>query len=709
MSFADIVADQRQKLLISPYDYNTRLELINTLSNINENHPDLENEFEAFHQLYPLGENLWKMWIDYETRIDGDVFQTFQKSKKDFCSLMLWKEFAKFILQSFARESPCCSVDQAREIFEEGLGMISRLLDPQVSEFWTIYRSWEEQFGNTDHGISEKCIDGLYHRQLKLPNCSIESTISEYALLKSNTTETNSSNLLQELKQKYQDQISESLKRLPFEESLQNTRHDLTSFLNYIEWEKNRQNYNGFIFRIKSLYEHALNYHNFDSNLWIDYVKFIIQHVPRAKETLSILYRSTRSISSSLFLWNTFLEISELQNNPLSKIQEQIFEMAPFHLSASLDDMIIFMLSWMNYIRRFYKLPCKDDVDSSLEHFIFWMRKCQDILNIYFPKEQDPTLFPRLAHYGALICSMCDKLDMSRSIYENDILSKKYGYSKYLSTWTHYTRIEQQHGNLEQCRILFKRSMASITDKREEMYKEWIQFENSFSSTIDQVFKTRESIDNVKSENIRSDSRDNQEIESVFLSNLPFKTTNDELRQFVSRSFPVSIKDVRLVFDDHGKSRGFAYVDFLYNSENNQTLDQLLSLDRKLFIQGRPVFISIVEEKELDPYSIYITNIPFEYRQDDIYSLFSQFGSIERVFLMDNRVAFVTFKDPVCAKSSLKLNGYHIVDHDCNINVRIAKRSRDKRHRPDNEKKQEIQFIPSFVDKKINHKRKLSK
>jgi RNA recognition motif-containing protein len=72
---------------------------------------------------------------------------------------------------------------------------------------------------------------------------------------------------------------------------------------------------------------------------------------------------------------------------------------------------------------------------------------------------------------------------------------------------------------------------------------------------------------------------------TVFVSNLDFSTTEQQLTDFFSKSG--SITELRLVKNYAGKSKGFAYV--IYSSSNE--VKHALNRDKELLC-GRPAYIS---------------------------------------------------------------------------------------------------------------------
>lgn len=127
---------------------------------------------------------------------------------------------------------------------------------------------------------------------------------------------------------------------------------------------------------------------------------------------------------------------------------------------------------------------------------------------------------------------------------------------------------------------------------------------------------------------------------SVFLSNLAYGVTKEQLEA----AFPeLNIKDVTLVSEPSGRSKGFGYLELSNPSE----VEKALKFDRRP-VKGRPVFISkVLRDKSnraafkysenMELHKIFIKGLPFDTTKDELQLLFSQFGAIKDVRLVTKK------------------------------------------------------------------------
>ncbi|KAL9980223.1 hypothetical protein ACROYT_G008778 [Oculina patagonica] len=128
---------------------------------------------------------------------------------------------------------------------------------------------------------------------------------------------------------------------------------------------------------------------------------------------------------------------------------------------------------------------------------------------------------------------------------------------------------------------------------------------------------------------------------TVFVSNLLFSIDEDRLKEtFLSLG---EITEIRLVKNQMGKSKGFAYIEF----KNQSSVQAALSMDRTK-LDGRPMFISPSVDKSktptqfkfptsLDKKTLFVSNVPFDAKESDLDNLFKEHGKVNQVRLVTNR------------------------------------------------------------------------
>lgn len=84
--------------------------------------------------------------------------------------------------------------------------------------------------------------------------------------------------------------------------------------------------------------------------------------------------------------------------------------------------------------------------------------------------------------------------------------------------------------------------------------------------------------------------------QNLFIGSLAFATTDDGLRDFFATIGPVA--SARVITDrDSGRSKGFGFVEFENEDDNQKAVDQLNGKE----LDGRPINVSIARPKEDRP------------------------------------------------------------------------------------------------------------
>ena len=181
--------------------------------------------------------------------------------------------------------------------------------------------------------------------------------------------------------------------------------------------------------------------------------------------------------------------------------------------------------------------------------------------------------------------------------------------------------------------------------------------------------------DGEKIHNVASKAQDSDTI--VFVSNLDFSATEQQIREFFSISG--SVEELRLIKNYAGKSKGFAYVHFSSVSEAKHAL----SRDKEL-LSGRPAYISKNEpdkkasgsghqfqySTELEKNKLFVKNLPLTTTKSEIAKLFSAYGDLKDVRLITYRnghskgMAYVEYcSESNASKALLKTDNLKIEDN----------------------------------------------
>ncbi|XP_039447555.1 squamous cell carcinoma antigen recognized by T-cells 3 [Culex pipiens pallens] len=154
-----------------------------------------------------------------------------------------------------------------------------------------------------------------------------------------------------------------------------------------------------------------------------------------------------------------------------------------------------------------------------------------------------------------------------------------------------------------------------------------------------------------------------KDVKRVFISNLSFDATEDQIRA----CFPeLNFKSIELVQSSSGKSRGFGYAELNHEAD----VQKALTLDRRP-LNGRPVFISSLARdkaarpnkfkysERFEPNKLFVKGLPFEATPDDIRKLFEPHGKLKDVRVVYYRsgkskgLAYVEYESEAAAKSAV--------------------------------------------------------
>lgn len=168
-----------------------------------------------------------------------------------------------------------------------------------------------------------------------------------------------------------------------------------------------------------------------------------------------------------------------------------------------------------------------------------------------------------------------------------------------------------------------------------------------------------------------------RDLQTVFLSNLDFSVTEDEIREIFSKFG--QIDDLRLVRNYKGLSKGYCYVEY----SSIQGAKEALKHDR-MAIGNRPVFISEINKKKSFQYSnsleknkLFVSNLSPTTTKEDLHKVFDKIGCLKDIRVVTFRNghskgnAYVEYEDEISANEAVnKLDGTLIDGR--NIKVAIS-------------------------------------
>ncbi|XP_049577187.1 nucleolin isoform X2 [Syngnathus scovelli] len=164
-------------------------------------------------------------------------------------------------------------------------------------------------------------------------------------------------------------------------------------------------------------------------------------------------------------------------------------------------------------------------------------------------------------------------------------------------------------------------------------------------------------IDRAKTKGASQDSKKERDSRTLFVKNLPFAITADELKEVFEDAV-----DVRVPLGQNGTGRGIAYIEFKSEAEAEKTLEDAQGSD----IQGRSIVLDYVGEKSQKgpnafaaaPASktLVVNNLAFSATEEALQAMFEKAVSI-RIPQRDGRpkgFAFLEFESTEDAKEAIE-------------------------------------------------------
>ncbi|XP_071179062.1 squamous cell carcinoma antigen recognized by T-cells 3-like isoform X1 [Mytilus edulis] len=184
---------------------------------------------------------------------------------------------------------------------------------------------------------------------------------------------------------------------------------------------------------------------------------------------------------------------------------------------------------------------------------------------------------------------------------------------------------------------------------------------------------------------------------TAFVSNLAYDVDEDHIKDTFSQFG--EIKEIRLIKNFKGRSKGYAYIEF----PDELCVIEALKFDRTP-LDGRPVYVSRCEDKsvrkpqfkfatELEKNKLFIKGLPFTCTKEALSNIFSQHGKLKDVRLVTYRsgapkgLAYVEYENEnEATQAVMKTDGLAIGEHTISVAISC----------PPDRRPQKDQFVPSL-------------
>ncbi|NXS88895.1 NUCL protein, partial [Erpornis zantholeuca] len=134
-------------------------------------------------------------------------------------------------------------------------------------------------------------------------------------------------------------------------------------------------------------------------------------------------------------------------------------------------------------------------------------------------------------------------------------------------------------------------------------------------------------LEKAKSKETMKENKKERDARTLFLKNLPYRVTEDEIREVFENAL-----EVRIVMNKDGSSKGMAYVEFKTEAEANKALEEKQGTE----IEGRAVVIDFTGEKSQQEHqkggeskTLIVNNLSYAATEETLQEVFKKASSIK--------------------------------------------------------------------------------
>ncbi|NXS28214.1 NUCL protein, partial [Pomatostomus ruficeps] len=134
-------------------------------------------------------------------------------------------------------------------------------------------------------------------------------------------------------------------------------------------------------------------------------------------------------------------------------------------------------------------------------------------------------------------------------------------------------------------------------------------------------------LEKAKSKETMKENKKERDARTLFLKNLPYRITEDEIREVFENAM-----EVRIVMNKDGSSKGMAYVEFKTEAEANKALEEKQGTE----IEGRAVVIDFTGEKSQQEHqkggeskTLIVNNLSYAATEETLQEVFKKASSIK--------------------------------------------------------------------------------
>eukprot|EP00198_Chlamydomonas_reinhardtii_P004765 XP_001694101.1 predicted protein [Chlamydomonas reinhardtii] len=577
----------------------------------------LHDAHEALAAKFPLSEELWLAWVNDELAavngpddVAGLLSLLRRAAARDYLAPGVWDLYLEVAhdLDPEVKEHSGEGADRYRALCEEALAAAGLHL-AEGHKLWAKYRKYELAVEAKAAAAGQRVAAGkatdrvraLYQRQLAVPLADTAAVMEEYKAWEAGHGKAVPAHV-----SKAADKAREAAElRAGCEAAVAADQPadvaKLGAFLSYIKLEQNA----GDADRVQTVYERAVAAFPLTHSLWLQYGQYMetaaAGKLPKDKVN-AVYERATRNCAWVGAVWERCLRALD-RTGAAPELLQETYERALAAGLQSAEDYMAVVLARLDALRH------------------------RALLMSHFPDYVDRSL--RLPGYWAA-CEehVLGDVAAAREVWEGAI---KGGMGRFAEVWEAYIALERSARRTKEVRALYKRcySRAFEEDGQLRLSHAWLRFEREEGSADDYLaallkaavqkakvlskeemkamrqaadpnFDPEKAKEKEKKKGAKSTKRVRSEDEgdgaitsgdaeeaapastkrTVFIKGLRPAVKDEQLDEFLKKSVPDGIKDVRIIRDAATRqARGFAYVE----CASREALDKLVSLNSTPF------------------------------------------------------------------------------------------------------------------------------
>nr|CAB3265871.1 squamous cell carcinoma antigen recognized by T-cells 3 [Phallusia mammillata] len=493
-----------ENIKTSPYNYQHHVDRIELLRKIGE-FEQLRTARKGMSNIFPLTKDLWLNWLEDEQKFaetDDDhkkLEELFELSTKDYLCPEIWLEYAQYSIRLIGNEG---GIAKLRSIMERALSEVG-LHVSKGSSVWEAYREIENAILMTMqpppgsissaeqlNRLSEQTdrVGLLFVRQLAIPLLDMENTMTEYQEWRK-SVEDGEINI--EITESYQESLSRLKKLAELENILEEAKMPkLDAYHQYIEYEKESHD----PARVQCIYERAIADNCLNSDLWFQYIKYLVETIKTGPVVLSVHERSVRNCPWVAQLWTKYLICLERNKASPEKMQKVTSDALAAGFSSAGDYALLWQVS-CDQARRRVTESDKENLETSKKslHDVF-KNATSHLLNVVLPafnETGDPD-FTLWCYWARCEARLLSNIAQAREVLD-DVLEDVDARRKW-SIWLDYFQIEMEFGDVKKARTVLRKALQSTAaddGSAESAASHLIQFEREFGSLEDLEDATR--------------------------------------------------------------------------------------------------------------------------------------------------------------------------------------------------------------------------